>query len=123
MSALNVSVNGAAQRPAREKQTAKSRATSLDYVAMAVYQFRRTAMGACSILLDRGLWEDWKQEIRPAAHVAQQRRMRRPEAFRWFGHCANAALRAMGFRKPRWDPECPGRRGSRWILDRALVVA
>jgi hypothetical protein len=90
---------------------------------MAAYQFRRTAMGACTIVVDRGLWDDWKQKIRLAALQAQRRRMRRASAFRWFGHCANAALRAMGFRKPRWDPECPGKRGSRWILDRAFVGA
>jgi len=84
---------------------------------MANWQFRRTALGMSQVMRRLGLWPDWKQEVALAAHEAQRARMSKAAAFRHFGRAAYAALRAMGFWRPKWEPGQEGvTRARQWRL-------
>jgi hypothetical protein len=99
------------------KKATTGRQQGLDYVAMANWQFRRTALGMSQVMPWLGLWPDWKQEVALAAHEAERGRMAQAEAFRHFGRAAYAALRAMGFWRPKWEPGEEGvTRSHQWRL-------
>jgi hypothetical protein len=57
------------------KKATTGRQPGLDYVAMANWQFRRTALGMSQVMRRLGLWPDWKQEVALAAHEAERGRM------------------------------------------------